>query len=38
MRILERWRHYSNDPLYRDLLADPRLRLLSGLIFGRTAD
>lgn len=37
MQVLERWRNFVEDPLYRDILRDSELRELSDNIFGSVA-
>ncbi len=34
MKVLERWRHFENNELFRELLSDPEIRVLSEQIFG----
>jgi hypothetical protein len=34
MKVLERWKHYANDELYRSVCGDPELHRLSHELFG----
>lgn len=38
MGVLERWRHFSDDPFFRELCRDPEVHELSNEIFGELPD